>query len=113
MEHRWLLIPVFFGLLYLTLTLGYLINFYNTEYKWVQKIPQDIASMPLHIGLFILAMIVYGIGWFKKDRWICSVYFPIMIVGLTVNQLFYPLQFIMGIVILLGMIKIRKINGGE
>jgi hypothetical protein len=67
--------------------------------------------MPLHIGLFISAMVVYGIGWFKRNRLIYGLYFIIMIFGLYTGPLFYPYQFIMAVLVIFGMIKITKING--
>jgi len=110
-QNRWFLVSVVFALFYVFVNVNFVYTYQTTNLQWTQDLSPFVSMMPLHIGLFLSAMVVYGIGWFKRNRLICGLYFIIMIFGLYTGPLFYPYQFIMAVLITMGMIKITKING--
>ncbi len=110
-QNRWFFVSVVFAIFYVFVNINFVYYYQTTDILWTEDLSPFVSMMPLHIGLFLSAMVVYGIGWFKRNRLICGLYFIIMIFGLYTGPLFYPYQFIMAVLVIFGMIKITKVNG--
>jgi hypothetical protein len=107
-DLRWVIIPVFLAIFYLVIIINFYITLLSSTICWAQDMTPFIEMMPYHIALFIFAMMAYLIGWFMKNRIISSLYFLIMIAGFITLPIYYPYQFIIGGVILVGIVKIKK-----
>jgi len=107
-DYRWVIIPVFLACFYLFVILNFYSEIKDANYQWNADLAFLLGWIPYHIVFFIMAIGTYLIGWFMKNRIISSLYFLIMIAGFISLPIYYPYQFIIGGVILVGIIKIKK-----
>lgn len=107
-DYRWVIIPVLLACFYLIIIINFYITLSTSTIIWEQDMTPFIEMTPYHIAFFIMAMGTYLIGWFMKSRIISGLYFIIMIAGFFTLPIYYLYQFIIGGVILVGIVKIKK-----
>lgn len=110
-QNRWFVFPLLFGLFYLFICFNFINIVLYSNINFNQYLKPLAQLMPYHIALVSFALAVYGIGWFKRSRKICSLYFVIMIFAFYVGPLLFVYQIVMAVLITLGMIKITKVSG--